>query len=62
MLDKKIGECLEFRPYPKGYKLHHDEFLYVDAYYIGIRIRGGVIPRKDVIDLTDTRRIFYEKF
>ena len=61
-LDKKIGEYLEFRPNPKSYKLSNDEFLYAEAFYIGIRVRGGVIPKKDNIDLTDTRRFFYEKF
>ena len=61
-LDMKIGECLEFRPYPKGYPLRSEEFRCVDAYYIGVRIRGGVIPKKKIIDLTETRRIFFENF
>lgn len=62
MLDKKIGEFLEFRPYPKSYRLQNDEFPYTDAYYIGVRIKGGILPKKDMIDLTDTRRIFFDKF
>ena len=61
-LDMKIGECLEFRPYPCGYRLRNEEFPYTDAYYIGVRIRGGVLPKKKIIDLTDTRRIFFENF
>ena len=62
MLDKKIGDCLEFRPYPKSFALDNEEYPYTDAYYIGMRIRGGVIPKKKIIELTDTRKIFYEKF
>lgn len=55
-------DCLEFRPYPKSYTLKNEQFPFNDAYYIGVRIRGGVLPKKQVIDLSDTRRIFYEKF
>ena len=63
MLDKmKLGEVLKFRPYPAHYRLHNEEFPLNDAYYIGIRISGGKIPKKEVVDLTDTRRIFYDKF
>ena len=58
----QVGDCLEFRPYPRSYKLKNDEFPYNDAYYIGIRIRGGVIPKKENIDLTETRRKFFDKF
>ena len=46
MLDLKIGGILEFRPNPKGYRLRNDDFPYTDAYYIGMRIRGGVVPKK----------------
>ena len=59
---KKLGECLEFRPYPKSYKLKNEEFPYNDVYYIGIRVRGGVIPKKENIDLTETRRRFFDNF
>ena len=62
MLDKKVGEFLEFRPYPKSYRLRNEEFPYSDAYYIGIRVRGGVVPKKPLVDLTETRRIFFENF
>ena len=46
ILDLKIGGILEFRPNPKGYRLRNDDFPYTDAYYIGMRIRGGVVPKK----------------
>ena len=63
MLDSlKLGQCLEFRPYPISFKLQNEEFPYTDAYYIGMRVRGGVLPKKEVIDLNDTRRIFFDKF
>ena len=62
ILDNKIGDFLEFRPYPRSTRLHNEEYPCTDAYYIGVRIRGGVIPRKEVIGLSDTRRIFYERF
>ena len=62
ILDNKIGDFLEFRPYPRSTRLHNEEYPCTDAYYIGVRIRGGVIPKKEVIELSDTRRIFYEKF
>lgn len=61
-LDMKIGEYLEFRPYPKSYELRNEDFPCTDAYYIGVRIRGGVLPKKKMIDLTETRRIFFENF
>ena len=63
MLDSlKLGQCLEFRPYPISFKLQNEEFPYADAYYIGMRVRGGVLPKKEIIDLNDTRRIFFDKF
>mmetsp|Transcript_24464 Transcript_24464/g.32778 ORF Transcript_24464/g.32778 Transcript_24464/m.32778 type:complete len:423 (+) Transcript_24464:119-1387(+) len=63
-LDQKIGGILEFRPYPRGYRLQNEDFPYTDAYYIGVRIRGGVVPKKNmkIIDLTETRRLFFEGF
>ena len=60
--DKMIGECLEFRPWPKPYKLPNEEYPFNDVYYFGIRVRGGVIPKKGNIDFTNTRKIFYEYF
>ena len=62
ILDSKIGECLEFRPWPRPYKLHNEEYPYNDVYYIGIRIKGGIIPKKTTIDFSDTRKKFYEQF
>lgn len=61
-LDRKIGEFLEFRPYPKSFPLENEDFACTDAYYIGVRIKGGILPKKEMIDLTDTRRIFFDKF
>lgn len=61
-LDMKIGSCLEFRPWPKPYTVFNEEYPFNDVYYIGIRIRGGVIPKKTNIDLSDTRKKFYEQF
>ena len=60
--DKMVGECLEFRPWPKPYNLPNEEFPFNDVYYFGIRVRGGVIPKKGNIDFTNTRKIFYEYF
>jgi len=57
-----IGDCLEFRPYPKTFKLNNEQFPFNDAYYIGIRIRGGVIPKKNIVDMTATRKLFFDKF
>ena len=62
MLDKKIGEVLEFRPWPRPYNLINEEYPFNDVYYIGIRVRGGVIPKKTTIDFSDTRKKFYEQF
>ena len=60
--DEKInGECLEMRIFPKGYTLPESEFECNDAFYIGIRIKGGVILKKHIVDLTSTRRKFYDK-
>lgn len=61
--EKIIGQCLELRPWPVNYRRKDiPEFPYNDIYYIGIRIRGGVIPKKGTIDFTATRKIFYEQF
>jgi hypothetical protein len=58
--DKRIGECLEFRPYPRSYKIANDQFTICEAFYIGIRVKGGVIPKKKVIDFSETRRVFFD--
>lgn len=61
IFDEKInGDCLELRTFPKGYKLQNDEFPFSEAYYIGIRIKGGILLKKRTIDLTQTRRKFYD--
>lgn len=61
IFDKKInGECLELRTFPKSYSLFDPVFPYNEAYYIGIRIKGGVLLKKHTIDLTLTRRKFYD--
>lgn len=62
MFDRKIGECLEFRPWPKSTTLRNDDFPFNDVFYIGMRVKGGCLPKKELIDLTETRRIFYDKF
>jgi len=41
--------------------LDNIEFPYNEAYYIGIRIKGGVPLKKHTIDLTQTRVKFYDK-
>ena len=62
IFDQRInGECLELRTFPKSYSLHDPEYPYNEAYYIGIRIKGGVLLKKHTIDLTQTRQKFYEK-
>ena len=50
-LDKYFGEFLEFRPYPKSYKLLNIEWSICEAFYIGIRVKGGVRIKKKVVDL-----------
>jgi poly(A) polymerase Pap1 len=53
IFDEKInGDCLELRTFPKSYKLPNEEFPFNETYYIGIRIKGGVLLRKHSIDLT----------
>lgn len=59
-LDKKNGEILEYRPYPASFRLKNEEFPHNDAFYIGIRIKGGKIIKKENIDLSETRRLFYD--
>lgn len=59
-LDKKNGEILEYRPYPSSFRLKNEEFPYNDAFYIGVRIKGGKIIKKENIDLSETRRLFYD--
>ena len=57
-----IGEVLELRAWPRAYNLDNPQFPFNDVYYFGIRIKGGVIPKKGTIDFTNTRKIFYEYF
>ena len=57
-----IGEILELRAWPRPYTLKNEQFPHNDVYYFGIRIKGGVIPKKGTIDFTNTRKKFYEHF
>lgn len=53
IFDEKInGDCLELRTFPKSFKLDLADFPFNEAYYIGIRIKGGVLLKKRTIDLT----------
>jgi hypothetical protein len=62
VFDKSInGDCLELRTFPKSYTLDNTEYPFNEAYYIGIRIKGGVPLKKHTIDLTQTRVKFYDK-
>ena len=59
-LEKFFGEFLEFRPYPRSYKLVSITWPICEAFYIGIRVKGGVKPKKKIIDLDITRNGFFD--
>lgn len=60
-LNELKGGCMEFRPYPRSYRLHNEVYKHNDSYYFGIRIKKNDNMTQMRIDLSGTIKIFYEK-
>lgn len=61
MLNSHKSNCLEFRPWPRSYRLDHAVFPCFDAYFFGVRVKrndAGALMR---IDLTESIKIFYKQ-
>ena len=59
-LNSHKGNCLEFRPWPRAYRLHHPTFQCKDAYYFGVRVKRNEAGSLMRIDLTESVKIFYK--
>lgn len=58
------GRTLELRPWCKSYQVQSEMpegFECSDYYYIGMRIRRGVEIKKENVDLSATRRLFFDR-
>ena len=68
-VNTKQYKCLEFRPWPKGYKLKQEQgsiYQVNDTYYFGIRIKQDpssedIREKFPQIDLTNERKKFFTK-
>lgn len=61
------GNIMEFRPWPKAYRLENTEYANSEAYYFGIRIKKNPAAFSNEnngiqrVDFKDTIKIFYQK-
>jgi hypothetical protein len=57
------GRILELRTHTRAFNINteiSDDFACADVYYIGMRVRKNVEIKKELIDLTGSRRMFFE--
>lgn len=58
--DKHLNsESFDFRPWTNSYRLPDEHFEVCEAFYIGVRIKGGKNVRSHV-DLSETRSLFFD--